>query len=136
MTAQIHNDVIIATEHIMAPPEVVFPYFTDPELIVTWIGEQATLEPTPGGLFELDMGQVAAHGTYVIVDPPHRVVFTWGIPGNETLPAGSSTVEVVLTADGEGTLVELAHRNLPAMHLDSHRAGWEEQLGKLRTAAH
>ena len=29
MTADIHGDVIVATEHIKAPPEVVFPYFTD-----------------------------------------------------------------------------------------------------------
>ena len=38
MTAEIRNDVIVATEHIKAPPEVVFPYFTHPALIVTWIG--------------------------------------------------------------------------------------------------
>jgi uncharacterized protein YndB with AHSA1/START domain len=43
------------------------------------------------------MGDVAAHGTCIVVEPPHRVVFSCGIPGNETLPPGSSTVEVVLT---------------------------------------
>lgn len=45
MTAEIRSNVIVATEHIQAPPEVVFPYFTDPALIVTWIGDQAELDP-------------------------------------------------------------------------------------------
>jgi len=47
VTAEIRNDVIVATEHIKAPPEVVFPYFTDPALIVTWIGDRAELDPSP-----------------------------------------------------------------------------------------
>jgi uncharacterized protein YndB with AHSA1/START domain len=133
--AEIRDDVIIATEHIQAPPEVVFPYFTDPELIVTWIGQRAELDPNPGGLFFLDMGEVAAQGAYLTVDPPYRVVFTWGIPGNDALPTGSSTVEVVLTPDGDDTLVVLTHRGVPSSHIGDHRAGWEHQLGRLIVAA-
>lgn len=135
MTAEIRNAVIVATEHIKAPPEVVFPYFTDPALIVMWIGERAQLDPQPGGVFALDMGEVAVNGSYIIVEPPHRVVFSWGIPGNETLPAGGSTVEVVLTPDGDDTMVVLTHRDLPSTHLDSHRTGWEHRLGLLCVAA-
>ena len=108
MTAEIRNDVIVATEHIKAPPEVVFPYFTDPAFIVTWIGDHAELDAQPGGVFVLDMGEVAAHGAYLSVDPPHRVVFSWGIPGD---------------------------RGLPGTHLDNHRAGWGHQLERLRVAA-
>jgi uncharacterized protein YndB with AHSA1/START domain len=80
VTAEIRNAAIVATEHIKAPPEVIFPYFTDPVLIVTWIGERAQLDPRPGGVFALDMGEVAAHGSYIIVEPPHRVVFSWASP--------------------------------------------------------
>jgi uncharacterized protein YndB with AHSA1/START domain len=132
--AEIRDDVIIATEHIQAPPDVVFPYFTDPELIVTWIGQRAELDPNPGGLFFLDMGEVAVQGAYLTVDPPYRVVFTWGIPGNDALPTGSSTVEVVLTPDGDDTLVVLTHRGVPSTHIGDHRAGWEHQLGRLIVA--
>ena len=131
MTAEIRNDVIVATEHIKAPPEVVFPYFTDPALIVEWIGRRAELDPRPGGLFHLDFGDTAASGAYTSVDPPHRVVFTWGIPGNEALPPGGSTVEVVLTPAGDDTIVVLTHRGLPPTHIGDHRAGWEHQLGRL-----
>ena len=135
MSAEIRGDVIVASERIQAPPEVVFPYFTDPSLIVAWIGQRAELDPRPGGVFALDMGEVACHGTYLTVEPPHHVVFTWGIPGSDDLPPAASTVEVVLTRDGEDTVVELTHRGLPAGRLESHRDGWAHQLGRLTTAA-
>ncbi len=135
MTAEIHNDVIVATEHIEAPPEVVFPYFTDPTLIVTWIGDRAELNPQPGGVFSIDIGENLARGAYVTVDPPLRVVFTWGIPGSDALPPGGSTVEVVLTPDRDGTTVVLTHRGLPSTHIGTHRDGWEQLLGRLPAAA-
>ncbi len=134
MTAEIRNDVVVATEHITAPPEVVFPYFTDPALIVRWIGDRAELDPQPGGVFSLDMGESLARGASITVDPPYRVVFSWGIPGSDALPPGGSTVEVVLTRDGDDTMVVLTHRGLPSTHLDRHRAGWEQQLGRLPAA--
>jgi len=133
--AEIREDVIVATEHIRAAPEVVFPYFTDPELIVTWIGQRAELDPTPGGVFLLDMGEVVTTGSYVTVDPPYRVVFTWGIDGNDAFPSGSSTIEVVLTPDGDDTMVVLTHKGVPTSHRGDHRAGWEHQLGRLVIAA-
>jgi uncharacterized protein YndB with AHSA1/START domain len=113
----------------------VFPYLTDPELIVTWIGDRAELDPQPGGVFSLDMGEVSAHGAYLAVDPPYRVAFSWGIPGSDALPPGGSTVEIVLTPDGDDTMVVLTHRGLPSTHIGDHRAGWEHQLGRLPAAA-
>ena len=64
-----------------------------------------------------------------------RVVFTWGIAGNDVLPADSTQVEVLLTADGDDTVVELRDRDLPAVQVDSHRAGWPEFFGRLTQAA-
>ncbi len=81
------------------------------------------------------MGENLARGAYKTVDPPNRVVFSWGIPGSEALPPGGSTVEVVLTPDGDGTTVVLTHRDLPSTHIGDHRAGWEYQLGRLPAAA-
>jgi uncharacterized protein YndB with AHSA1/START domain len=135
VTAEIRNNVIVATEHIKAPPEVVFPYFTDPALIVEWIGNRAELDPQPGGVFSLDMGEVVARGAYIAVEPPYRVVFSWGISGSDVLPPGGSTVEVALTPDGDDTTVVLTHRGLPSTHVGNHRAGWEHRLGLLLVAA-
>ncbi len=124
-------DTLTATIRIAAPPAVIFPYLIEPELIVTWIGQWADLQPEPGGLFALDFENTAARGRYVEVEPPTRVVFTWGIPGNDRVPPGSSTVEIVLTADGSETLVELFHRGLPADQRANHLTGWTECLDRL-----
>jgi uncharacterized protein YndB with AHSA1/START domain len=123
--------VISASVRIAAPPEVVFPYFTDPRLMVTWIGERAELDARPGGALAVDFGSAAARGTYVAVEPPHRVVFTWGIPGDATLPPGTSTVEVVFVADDGDTIVILTHRDVPPDREPSHREGWERCLSTL-----
>ena len=57
-----------------------------------------------------------------------------GTPGDETLPAGGSTVEVVLTPDDDDTLVVLTHRRLHAGRFADHRAGWEDCLARLVAA--
>jgi len=119
------------TVRIGATPDVVFPYFTDPALLVEWIGEWAELHPQVGGAFALDVHRVPVRGRYLTVDPPHRVEFTWGIPGNDVLPAGSTRVEVILTPDGEDTLVELTHHDLPTVEIGPHRAGWATFLTHL-----
>jgi uncharacterized protein YndB with AHSA1/START domain len=122
---------IVASVRIAAPPEVVFPYFTDPALATKWIAESAVLDPRPGGSFSIDVRGNPARGTYVEVDPPHRVVFTWGVEGATDFPPGSSTVEVVLVAENDGTVVTLTHRDLPQSYRESHQSGWSEFLGLL-----
>jgi hypothetical protein len=70
----------------------------------------------------------------VEVEPPRRVVFTWGVAGKDSLPPGSTTVEVVLTADGSDTVVELFHHNLPAEEFDSHLRGMDDHARAARAA--
>jgi uncharacterized protein YndB with AHSA1/START domain len=124
-------EVVAVSVRIEATPEVVFPYFTDPALLVRWIGDWADLHPVEGGTFALDVSQVPVRGRYLAVEAPHRVVFTWGIAGNDVLPADSSRVEVLLTADGDDTVVELTHHGLPAVQIEPHRAGWTAFLQRL-----
>jgi uncharacterized protein YndB with AHSA1/START domain len=126
---------LTATIRIAATPAEVFPYLVEPFLLVQWIGRWADLNPEPGGVFALDLGEALVRGTYVSVEPPDRVVFTWGIPGDDTLPPGSSTVEILLTADGDDTVVELTHRDLPSAWRPPHEAGWASYLDSLRQTA-
>jgi len=126
------TEPVTASVRIAAPPEVVFPYFTDPALAVKWIANAAHLDARPGGTLAIDVRGNPARGAYVVVDPPHRVVFTWGIEGREDFLPGSSTVEVVLQADGDESVVTLTHRDLPSEdYRRSHREGWGEFLGLL-----
>lgn len=69
------------------------------------------------------------------VQPPDRVVFTWGIAGDDALPAGSTTVEILLKAEGEETIVDLIHYDLPADQRPGHQSGWDRYLGRLRHVA-
>jgi uncharacterized protein YndB with AHSA1/START domain len=130
------TEPVTASVRIAASPEVVFPYFTDPALAVKWIADAAYLDARPGGTFSLDVQGNPARGNYVEIDPPRRVVFTWGIEGRDDFPPGSSTVEVVLQADGDETVVTLTHRDLPTEdYRRSHQGGWGEFLGVLATVA-
>jgi uncharacterized protein YndB with AHSA1/START domain len=80
-------------------------------------------------------GENIAAGNYVEVDPPHRVVFTWGWEGSEEVPPGSSTVAFTLTAEGDETIVELVHSGLPGGQSDEHVRGWTYFVGRLVRAA-
>lgn len=130
------SDTVTANVRIAAAPEEVFPYFVDPDLLLRWIGEWADLGPEPGGVFALDMGATLVRGQYVAVEPPNRVTFTWGVPGSASLPAGSSTVEILLRAEGEETVVDLIHSDLPADERPRHKAGWTERLAQLPQVVH
>jgi len=131
----ITNGELVASVHIEAPPDAVFPYFTDPQLLARWLGTGATLDPAPGGVFAVDVDDSPARGTYLTVDPPRSVVFTWGMPGSDTLPPGGSIVEVTLTPADGGTRVTLVHRGLPPEHRRAHEDGWRALLANLTTAA-
>ena len=64
---------------IDATPEVVFSFLVDPERIVRWMGSAATLDPRPGGAYRIRINELAAaEGEFVEVDPPRRVVFSFG----------------------------------------------------------
>jgi uncharacterized protein YndB with AHSA1/START domain len=118
---------------IEAAPGDVFPYLVDADLIVKWMGEYAETEPIAGGLLHLDIIGVPVRGTFVTVEPPRRVVFTWGHAGSAVLPPGASTVEIVLTEHpGPRTVVELVHRDLPDEMAPGHARGWAHFVERLR----
>ena len=119
---------------IDAPPEIVFSYFTDPTKHVLWQGTEAELDPRPGGALRVSFGPgYVAVGTYLEVEPPTRLVYTWGWAeeGSSVLPPGASTVELTLESAGAATLVRLRHSGLPEETLEFHGDGWDESLSEL-----
>ena len=131
--------VVEVERRIAARPETVFSYLTDPERFRRWQGIDAELDPRPGGLFRFKTTahpHYTASGQYVEVDPPTRIVFTWGwepnddlAEGQHGLPPGSSTVEFLLVPDGDGTLLRLTHSGLPSeVACRFHAMGWESTL--------
>jgi uncharacterized protein YndB with AHSA1/START domain len=126
---------VTASVHINAPPEQVYEYLTRPEAIVSWMGEYALLEAEPGGRFHLDIKGAPVRGRFLHLDPPHRLLISWGYAGSDHLPPGASTVEVRLSADRGGTRVDLEHRDLPVTERPRHTAGWTHYLVRLQAAA-
>jgi uncharacterized protein YndB with AHSA1/START domain len=130
----------------------VFRYLTDPACYVRWMGSTALLDARAGGRYEVAMGDgFRAAGRFESVEPPRRLVFTWGFaddeaashakhpageapPAGSALPAGSSLVTVTLTQAGDGTRLELRHDHLPSPELVvAHQVAWETYLPRLAT---
>jgi uncharacterized protein YndB with AHSA1/START domain len=138
--------VLQLERRIAARPETVFSFFTDPARYRLWQGVDAELDPRPGGIFRVTMtgrSHTVARGVFVEVEPPRRIVFTWGWERLDALPEGmqevlpgSSTVEVVLAPDGEGTLLTLRHSGLPTQAAgEFHSYGWNLSLARLLAVA-
>jgi uncharacterized protein YndB with AHSA1/START domain len=126
---------VTASIHVAAPPEVVYRYFTRPAEILGWMGEWARLDARPGGPFALNIRGAPVRGRFMELEEPHRIVMSWGYAGSETLPPGTSIVEVRLVEQDDGTLVELEHRDLPAPEATPHAIGWAHYLARLELAA-
>ncbi|HSJ84576.1 MAG TPA: SRPBCC domain-containing protein [Acidimicrobiia bacterium] len=120
---------------IEASPETVFEFFVDPRLMRRWMGGHAVLDAQNGGRFAVDIGDNHARGSFLAVEPPERVVITWGWEGSELVPPGSSTVTFLFEAKDGGTLVRLIHSDLPAGEDIRHTHGWNHYLGRLTKAA-
>lgn len=116
---------------IAAEPETVFEYLTTNDGMTAWMGQYADLDPTVGGRFSVDIAGHPVRGEYLHLEPPNRVVVSWGFAGSDDLPAGASTVEFRLTRIDSGTRVNLCHSDLPETEVRGHADGWANFLPRL-----
>jgi uncharacterized protein YndB with AHSA1/START domain len=131
-------DAVIVERRIAARPETVFSFFTDRDKWLSWMGKDGEFHFEPGGPYRTTVtGENVAQGRFVEIDPPERLVFTWGwAEGGMPLPPGSTTVEITLEPVAEGTLLRLVHRGLPSPEAcAAHEEGWTHYVDRLATAA-
>ena len=123
MSAQITPAPVRKSVRVEAPPLRAFDIFTGG--IGRWwpkshkIGQadldRPVIEPREGGRwFELDVdGSECEIGMVAVWEPPTRLILIWQLTPEFTYDANLVTeVEVRFTPDGDGTLVELEHRDL------------------------
>jgi uncharacterized protein YndB with AHSA1/START domain len=127
---------------IDAPVEVVWAVVTEPEHISGWFSDSVELDLRPGGraLLHWD-GHGTVHARVERVEPPRFFSFRWVVqPGSEVTEDNSTLVEFSLSPEGESTrltVVESGFADLAGPedekqgHFDSHRRGWELELGEL-----
>ena len=140
MTADPAPGPLVVRRTIPVPREEVFAAWLDAASLATWMcpgaaHSTAEVEPRVGGAFRIVMAhaneRVEHTGTYLAIEPPLRLSFTWISPYTDMLP---SIVTVELHARGGGTEIVLTHERLPARHLEAHKKGWGDILEKLEGA--
>ncbi|MGH7730448.1 MAG: SRPBCC domain-containing protein [Candidatus Eiseniibacteriota bacterium] len=114
---------------IRARLATVFRYFTDSARWAAWWGEGSTIDARPGGrVFIRYPNAVEVSGEVVEVDPPRRIVFTYGYATGQPFGAGGSRVTIRLEEDPHGTRLHLRHEFVEAAVRDHHLQGWRYQL--------
>jgi uncharacterized protein YndB with AHSA1/START domain len=122
---------------IAASPETIWELLTDPKEATRWMGQVAEFDLQPGGVYRVEVipGNTA-RGAFVEIDPPRRLVYTWGWEsGSSPAAPGSTTIEFELEASGAGTLLHFRHSGLPSADaVASHSHGWDHYFERLAVA--
>ena len=125
------TDTIVVQRFFPIARERVFAAWLDPIALAKFMRPRADATATAevdghvGGRFLIVMrhsGKAVEHsGTYLEIDPPKRLSFTWKSVNTDSL---DTVVMIEFLESGQGTDLVLTHRRLPIARIDSHREGW------------
>ena len=123
-TSQDPATTLTLTRRIPAGREDVFAAWTDPEIFKRWWAPPGT---TMNSL-ELDP---RVGGTFVEIERPSRIVYTWAWEEDDG-PGHESLVTIEFRENGRETDVTLTHERLASeQSRDNHRHGWTGILDNL-----
>ena len=132
---------------IAASPERVYAAWTRPELLAKWWAppdstiELVDIDLRVGGRYQIKMvhparGSYSVRGTYQVIRPPRKLVFTWRWDKPE-MDIGESLVTIELHPQEQATELFLTHTLLPnAGAVSLHREGWLALLDSLQSFLH
>ena len=130
-----------------AAPGHVFDAWLDPAQVRTWMTaslkgfglsgdvRRIEIEPRVGGRFtfsDMRNGEEAVHwGTYLAVDRPRKLVFTW-FTSVEDEKEGSSLVTLLIEPQGSGCKATITHRmdSKYAEYVQRTERGWGRMLAQ------
>ena len=128
-------DRVVTIRRVLpAPPDVVYDEWLDPVGMLEWMcphparAVKISLEPSVGGPLRIDIedsgSSLYVTGTFVELDRPRRLRFTWSCSAWAD-PSVQSLVTVTLEARGaDETMMIIEHEQLPPEEVDSHQHGW------------
>ena len=126
---------------VNAPPAAVFEALSSADRLQRWFLTRAETDPRPGGSFKFawDFDDAAQNGTqqgkFVELTPNKKVSYTWQA---SPAPAPLTEVAFMLTPEGAGTRVSLAHTGFGAgaegkTARDHHSGPWDFYLANLKS---
>jgi uncharacterized protein YndB with AHSA1/START domain len=131
---------LVVRRIIRATPEKLFAAWTEPALITQWWGPEgvscphAEIELRVGGQYRianrfLDGSLVWIVGVFEVIEPPHRLIYTWRLESQARDP---ERVTVCFEPRGTSTEVIVTHERIDdASTRTSHERGWKGCLGGL-----
>lgn len=135
------DDRILRLERLIpAPPQAVFDAWTKPELLVKWWGPDGfdvpahDLDVRSGGQWHTTMrspeGKLhSASGIYRAVEPPRRLVLTWGWDDEDGMRGDETEVTVTFEPAPGGTRLVLEQQIFDSKkNRDAHQEGWSSSL--------
>jgi uncharacterized protein YndB with AHSA1/START domain len=135
--------IVQIRRRVKAGAEQIFDLWTKPDLMVRWMSPfpgtvdcKANCDLRPGGAFSLVMlseeSSREVSGTYVLVDRPRKLVFTWIGPLTNNV---NTLVTLELHPRGDETELVLTHERLPTSAIfEGHTRGWGNILDHLADA--
>ncbi|WP_051382373.1 SRPBCC domain-containing protein [Bradyrhizobium sp. Tv2a-2] len=128
-------------------PAPLFALWTEPAQLVKWWapdGYEASvdrLDSKVAGHWRVTMrkpdgDEVATSGVYRIVDPPHRLCFTWAWEGAGGIRGHETEVTVTFEAAPGGTRLVLVQQRFDTKGArDGHGSGWSAAFDRMAAMA-
>lgn len=142
-------DTVLRIERLIAaPPDVLFALWIEPAQLLQWwapdgyVASVELLDVKPGGRWRTTMrrpdgGAVATSGVYRIVEPPHRLSFTWAWEAEDGARGHESEVVVTFEAAPGGTRLLLMQARFENKDVcGRHVIGWSSALGRIAAIVH
>jgi uncharacterized protein YndB with AHSA1/START domain len=135
------SDELVVKKTYTASAERVFDAFLDPAkagkfLFATPTGTMIKVEidPRVGGQYNITRREDKDYehlGEYLVIDRPHRLVFTLRVP---QLGNVSKTVSIEIVPKGSGCELTLTHSPVKPENQEGMRGGWGKILDGLENA--